>query len=228
MQIALAVFPGFTALDAIGPYQVLTHLPGAETLFVADQAGPVQDNGRLTVNAHAAFEDVPEPDVVVVAGGLAAIQLATSDSSIVQWLQAVHPGATWTTSVCTGALILGAAGLLSGRRATTHWHFTERLREHAAIPTSERVVVDGNIITAAGVSAGIDMALTLAAHLVDEQTAMTIQLDLEYAPQPPFDAGTPKTAPVSVVSHLRQMYDLAPRMSAECCCARHSGTGPGW
>ena len=209
MQIAVALFPGFTALDALGPYQVLAHLPGSEVVFVAERPGPVADNSRLTVTAHAGYDDVPDPDVVVVAGGLAALDHADPDGRLAGWVRQVHPRTRWTASVCTGALILGAAGLLRGRRATTHWHFLDRLRSYDAEPVGGRYVLDGRVATAAGVSAGIDLALALAGRLADETTAQLIQLDLEYAPEPPFTAGSPRTAPDDVVAHLASMYDAA-------------------
>lgn len=207
MQIALAVFDGFTALDALGPYQVLSQLPGAETLLVAEQAGPVTDSGRLTVTAHAAYHEVTQPDVVVVAGGLAAVELAEAGGPVVEWVRRVSLDTRWCASVCTGALILGAAGVLAGRRATTHWHFVDRLRQYGATPVRERFVVDDGIATAAGVSAGLDLSLALAAELSDDATAMAIQLDLEYAPAPPFAAGSPATAPPQVVARLEAAYD---------------------
>ncbi len=206
MQIAIAVYPEFTALDALGPYQVLAHLPGAEVVFVAEQAGPVVDDGRLTITAHAAFDEIDTPDVIVVPGGLIAIELARSETPVVQWIRRVAPTATWITSVCTGSLLLGAAGVLTGRQATSHWQFTDRLTQFGATVADQRVVIDGKVVTAAGVSAGIDMALQLTARLFDEQTAMTVQLGLEYAPEPPYAAGSPKTAPAGLVEHVRAMY----------------------
>ena len=207
MQIAIALYPEFTALDAFGPYQVLAHLPGAEVVFVAEQAGPVVDDARLTVTAHATFDEIDTPDVIVVPGGLIAIELARPDTPVVQWIRRVAPTATWVTSVCTGSLLLGAAGVLTGREATSHWRFTDRLAQFGATVADRRVVTDGNVVTAAGVSAGIDMALQLTALLFDERTAMTAQLGLEYAPEPPFAAGSPKTAPPELVEHVRAMYN---------------------
>jgi transcriptional regulator GlxA family with amidase domain len=207
MQIAVVVYPGFTALDAIGPYQVLAHTPGCDVRLVGERPGPVADNARLTVYATDGLDDVGEPDVVVVAGGMPAFERATPDDPFVRWLAAVGPGATWTTSVCTGSLLLGAAGLLRGRAATTHWYAMDRLASFGAVPTSRRVVEDGPVITAAGVSAGLDMGLLLAARLTDRHTAELLQLDLEYAPEPPFCAGTPEQAGESLTAELRALYD---------------------
>lgn len=206
MQVAIVVFPGYTALDALGPYQVLAHTPGVDPVFVAERPGSVTDNRVLTIEAQAGLDDVRTPDAVVVAGGIPAITMARTGHPIVDWLQEVHPVARWTTSVCTGALMLGAAGILQGRRATTHWYARDMLRDYGAVPVDERVVVDGDVVTAAGVSAGIDMALRLAALWSDESTAKMLQLDLEYAPQPPFDCGAPATADPHITDHLREMY----------------------
>lgn len=207
MQVALVVFPGYTALDALGPYQVLAHTPGIDPVFVAERPGPVRDNRVLTIEAQAGLGDVPAPDVVLVAGGIPAITMARTGHPIVDWLRDVRPTAQWVTSVCTGALMLGAAGILQGRRATTHWYAHDMLRDYGAVPVDERVVVDGDVVTAAGVSAGIDMGLRLAALWAGEPTAKMLQLDLEYAPRPPFDCGSPATADAEITDHLREMYD---------------------
>ncbi|GAA3287376.1 DJ-1/PfpI family protein [Dactylosporangium vinaceum] len=203
MQIAMVLYPHMTALDIVGPHEVLSRLPGATTTFVGAGAGRVPtDTGTLSLGDKADFSAVPAPDVVVVPGGRdVAAQLA--DAALRDWLRAVDAGATWMTSVCTGSLILGAAGLLEGRAATSHWIVRERLREFGAEPSPERVVVDGKYATAAGVSAGIDLALTLAARIAGPQVAQTIQLAIEYDPRPPFTAGSPTTAPAGIVGHLR-------------------------
>jgi len=186
MQIAFLLFDGITALDAIGPYEVLSRLPGVDVRFLATTPGPKRTgDGALALVAEHALADVPRPEIVVLPGGQGA-RVAMHEPSVLEWLRAAHEHSRWTTSVCTGALILGAAGLLDGLRATTHWRSLERLREFGAQPVAERVVRQGKIITAAGVSAGIDMALTLAALEADEATARQIQLDIEYDPQPPF------------------------------------------
>jgi transcriptional regulator GlxA family with amidase domain len=211
MEIAILVYDGFTALDAVGPYEVLSRLPGATTTFVATTPGPVTtDTGILTLMASRGIAEVPRPDIVVVPGGPGEVAVRAGSAAL-EWLRAVHPTTTWTTSVCTGSLILGAAGLLGGRRATTHWLAFDQLRELGAEPVHERVVVEEEhrIITAAGVSAGIDMGLSLAARLAGDQVAQAIQLGIEYDPQPPFDCGSPDRAPGRVVELLRAQSRFA-------------------
>jgi putative intracellular protease/amidase len=203
MQIAILIFDGLTALDAIGPYEVLSRLPGAELRFVAKQAGPKRtEPGALAVLADVAIADLPNPEVVLVPGGAGSRPLMR-DPEVLEWLRGVHDGSTWTTSVCTGALVLGAARILDGKRATTHWAFLDRLPEFGAEPVKERVVEDGKVITAAGVSAGIDMALTLAARIAGKEVAQAIQLGIEYDPAPPFDAGSPSKASPEVIEMVR-------------------------
>jgi transcriptional regulator GlxA family with amidase domain len=198
MQIALALYPRFTALDVIGPFQALADLPGAEASFVAAAPGPVIDHtGTCAIVATRAFADVPRADVVVVPGGQADRD-ADADDPVVRWLQQVHPTTTWTTSVCTGAIYLALAGLLDGAPATTHWAAYDRLAALGAHPTEQRVVEHGKVVTAAGVSAGIDMGLLLAARLAGEVVAKAIQLAIEYDPQPPFDCGAPSKAPAEL------------------------------
>jgi transcriptional regulator GlxA family with amidase domain len=192
MQIAIALYPHHTALDAIGPYQVFSYLPGAEVVVCAAAPGPLVDDRRgLTLEITHAFGDIEAPDVVIVPGGLIARALARRGDPIIDWIRDVHERTRFTTSVCTGALLLGAAGLLRGRRATTHWSSYDELRAYGAEPTAERVVDEGRILTAAGVSAGIDLALTLVGRLAGPEAAQAIQLGLEYDPQPPYDAGSP-------------------------------------
>jgi transcriptional regulator GlxA family with amidase domain len=203
MRIAILIFDGLTALDAIGPYEVLSRLPGAELRFVAKEPGQKRtDTGALGVQADLAITDLPGPDVVLVPGGEGNRPLMR-DSEVLDWLRVAHESSTWTTSVCTGALVLGAAGILDGKRATTHWAFLDRLSELGAEPVTERVVEDGKVITAAGVSAGIDMALTLAARIAGNEVAQAIQLGIEYDPQPPFDAGSPSKASPEVIELVR-------------------------
>ena len=203
MQIAILIFDGLTALDAIGPYEVLSRLPGAELRFVAKQPGPKRtDTGALGVQADLAIADLPGPDVVLVPGGQGNRPLMR-DSEVLDWLRVAHERSTWTTSVCTGALVLGAAGILDGKRATTHWAFLDRLSELGAEPVTERVVEDGKVVTAAGVSAGIDMALRLAARIAGDEVAQAIQLGIEYDPRPPFDAGSPSKASPEVIELVR-------------------------
>jgi putative intracellular protease/amidase len=196
MQIAIGLYPGFTSLDAIGPYQVFTSLPGAEVVLCAERKGRLDDdNGLLHLDIEHDFSDVPEPDVLLVPGGLITRKIARERGPIVDWIKSAHEHTTYTTSVCTGALLLGAAGLLDGLDATTHWCAYEALRGYGARPTEQRVVWHGKIVTGAGVSAGIDLALSVVAALQSPEVAQAIQLGIEYDPQPPFDAGAPSKAP---------------------------------
>ena len=201
MEIAVMLYPEFTALDCIGPYEVLQHLPGADLKFVAAETGVVRaDTGRLGIQVDHAIADVPAPDVVLVPGG-PGDEGAAADERVTSWLAKVHQTTKWTTSVCTGSIVLGAAGILDGLEATTHWARYDRLAEFGAKPTSTRVVRQGKVLTAAGVSAGIDMALTLASLEAGEDFAKGLQLAIEYDPQPPFDSGSPAKAP----EHVMQM-----------------------
>jgi transcriptional regulator GlxA family with amidase domain len=196
MQIALVLYPRFTALDIVGPFQALADVPGHEVEFVAGEAGPVVDHtGRCPLMATATFADVTAPHVVVVPGEL----FADWDDRVVQWLRQVHPSTTWTTSVCTGSLYLAAAGILDGLDATTHWARADQLERFGARYTAQRVVEQGKVITAAGVSSGIDMALTLLDRMYGPAIAQSVQLAIEYDPRPPFDAGSPSKAPADVV-----------------------------
>jgi transcriptional regulator GlxA family with amidase domain len=205
VRIAIVIFEKLTALDAVGPYEVLSRIPGAELTFVAKEAGPKRtDTDALALTADASLEQLPDPDVLLIPGGEGNRPML-SDPGLLEWVREADRGSTWTTSVCTGALVLGAAGLLEGRRATTHWAYLERLREYGAEPTSERVVVDEKLITAAGVSSGIDMALRLTAELVGEDVARAIQLGIEYDPAPPFDAGSPEKAGPELVELVRSI-----------------------
>ncbi|MFI7440322.1 DJ-1/PfpI family protein [Nonomuraea indica] len=186
MHVAIPLYPDFTALDAVGPYTVLAFAPGVTVTFVAGEAGPVTDDqGTLTLTATAGYADLPRPDVIVVPGGIGTFA-ALEDRALVDWIRTAHEHARWTTSVCSGALLLGAAGLLGGLKATTHWAILDHLSRYGAEPVGERVVTQGRIVTAAGVSAGIDMALTLLAAASDEETARAVQLAIEYDPRPPF------------------------------------------
>lgn len=202
LDIVIPIYDDFTALDAIGPYEVLSRV-GGQVRFVAPEAGPVRtDNGMLSVNAEASLRDVASADVLVVPGGVATRPLC-EDPVWLDWIRAIAATTTWTTSVCTGSLLLGAAGLLQGLRATSHWLELETLRQYGAEPTGDRVVEQGKVITAAGVSSGIDMALTLAAHLIGEDGAKAIQLGIEYDPQPPFDCGAVHKADPNLVEAIR-------------------------
>lgn len=190
-QVAIPIFPRFTALDAVGPYEVLQRIPSIEVVFVGHRRGEVRtENGMLGVTCDATFDEVSAPEVVVFPGGIGTRQLI-HDEAIRDWLRAVHPNTRFTTSVCTGALLLAAAGLLEGLTATTHWGAADLLNNLGARYVPERVVehLPQRIITAAGVSSGIDMALRLVELLVDRQAAQAAQLLIEYDPQPPFDSG---------------------------------------
>jgi putative intracellular protease/amidase len=198
MEIAIPIFDRLTALDAVGPYEVLSRLPDARVRFVAQEPGPKQtETGMLSLTAEAALEDVPSPDVLVVPGGFGTRPLM-EDEAMLDWIRGVHETSQWTTSVCTGSLLLAAAGLLDGLEATSHWGALDVLAQYGAKPTQRRVVEQGKIITAAGVSSGIDMALTLAAHIAGDEVAQAIQLGIEYDPQPPFDSGSLAKAPENV------------------------------
>ena len=200
MQIAIGLYPGFTALDAIGPYQVLSNLPGAEVIVCAESRGQLDDDkGLLHLTVDHSFDEVPSPDVLLVPGGLVSRRIARERGPIVDWIAAVHPHTTYTTSVCTGALLLGAAGILDGLDATTHWCAYDELSRYGARPTEQRVVFQGKVATAAGVSAGIDLALALVGELAGPEMAQAIQLGIEYDPQPPFDAGAPSKAPAPIL-----------------------------
>jgi transcriptional regulator GlxA family with amidase domain len=210
MQIAIGLFPGFTALDAVGPYQVFTNVPGVDVVVCAARPGAlVDDMGLLRLEIAHTFDEVVAPDVVVVPGGLVTRRLARDGDPIIDWIRAVHPHTTYTTSVCTGALLLGAAGLLDGRRATTHWVAYDALRSFGAEPTEARVVDEGRILTAAGVSAGIDLALALAGRIAGPEIAQAVQLGIEYDPQPPFDAGAPSKAPSEITALVRGLIGAA-------------------
>jgi putative intracellular protease/amidase len=203
MNIAIPIFDRLTALDAVGPYEVLSRLPGAEVRFLALEPGPKRTETRmLALVADGALSDLPDPDVVVVPGGYGTRELM-SDETMLDWLRNAHQTSQWTTSVCTGSLLLAAAGILDGLEATTHWLSLEVLARYGATPVERRVVEQGRVITAAGVSSGIDMALTLAANIAGPEIAQAIQLGIEYDPQPPFDCGSTSKAPAEIVELVR-------------------------
>ena len=209
MQIAVALYDRFTALDAVGPYEVLSRVPDSKLTFVGHEVGPVRtDNERLAMYVDAVFEDVPEPDVIVVPGGWGTRALL-DDERILSWIRHAHEHSQWTTSVCTGSLLLGAAGVLDGLEATSHWLEVDALTEYGATPTGRRVVEQGKVITAAGVSSGIDMGLMLVAKIAGDEFAKTIQLLIEYDPQPPFDTGSPAKAGPELVENLRRLAKAA-------------------
>lgn len=203
MDIAILIYDRLTALDAIGPYEVLSRLPGAKVTFLAEHAGAKRtDTGALGLIADATLAEHPAPDIVLVPGGPGQ-QALMDDGPVHEWLRAAHASTTWTTSVCTGSLVLAAAGLLDGKRATSNWQALEELRGLGVDAVAERVVFDGKLATAAGVTAGIDMALGLVARIAGEQVAQAIQLGIEYDPQPPFDCGSPEKAPPEIVAAVR-------------------------
>jgi transcriptional regulator GlxA family with amidase domain len=205
--VTIVLFDRFTALDAVGPYDVLSSLPGAEVVFAAHAPGPVvNEKGTLRLIADAALPDIQRPDVVVVPGGPGQ-NAHMADEALLEWLRAADEHSAWTTSVCSGSLLLASAGLLRERRATTHWLAMDKLAGLGAVPAAERVVTDGKYMTAAGVSAGLDMALELAGKLAGEAVAQMIQLALEYDPQPPYQAGSPDTAPEAIADALRARRD---------------------
>jgi transcriptional regulator GlxA family with amidase domain len=204
MQVAIVLYPGFTSLDVIGPYEVLGRLPDTEVVFVAEETGlVVNDLKSLSIDVVAALADVPAPDVVLIGGGAGQME-QMSNGVLHDWLRTADRTSTWTTAVCTGSFLLAAAGLLDGRRATTHWAGLDQLAEFGVTPSKERVVVDGHYATAAGVSAGIDMALTLAGLIAGDDVAQEVQLIIEYAPEPPYDAGSVDSAPAAVVESARK------------------------
>jgi putative intracellular protease/amidase len=203
MRIAIPLYDRFTALDAVGPYEVLSRLPGASVTWLAHEPGVVHtDNGMLGIEAQAAFEELPDPEIVLVPGGTGT-NAFLEDERLVGWIRKAHETSEWTTSVCTGSLLLGAAGVLEGLEATSHWLDMPDLERYGAEPTSRRVVEQGKVVTAAGVSSGIDMGLTLIARIAGDDFAQSVQLGIEYDPQPPFHAGSPATAPAHIVEALR-------------------------
>lgn len=204
-QIAIVLYHGLTALDALGPYEVLRFIPGAEVRFVSARPGPVGTDDTLVVGATHSFDDTPSPDVVLVPGSGANTAVAMADPELTGWLQRVHAGTQWTTSVCSGALILGAAGILDGHPATTHWLVQDVLPSFGATPRPhERIVRSGKIATAAGVSAGIDLGLWLIGQICGRQRAEVAQLMLEYDPRPPYDAGHPDKASDQIQALARE------------------------
>ncbi len=205
MKVAVALFEGVTALDAVGPYEVLQRLPEAEVVFVGHRVGEVRtDNGYLGLVVDQTFEDLRDPEILVVPGGIGTRALVR-DSAILDWIRTAHETSRFTTSVCTGSLLLAAAGLLNGRKATTHFAAHHLLAKYGVTPSDERVVMEGKIITAAGVSSGIDMALHLAARLADATTAKALQLMIEYDPQPPYDAGALPKVDAAVLARVEEL-----------------------
>jgi transcriptional regulator GlxA family with amidase domain len=206
MLIAIVVYPGMTALDAIGPYEIFNCIPDRELRFVYKEVGPVlTDSGVLALGATHTFEETPNPDVILVPGGSTGTSAVAADGEVLAWLQRAHQTSRWTTSVCSGSIVLGAAGLLEGRAATSHWLVTSLLSQFGAIPRhDERVVRSDKILTAAGVSAGIDLALTLVGEELGRERAEVTQLLVEYDPQPPYDAGSLAKASPDIKARARK------------------------
>jgi transcriptional regulator GlxA family with amidase domain len=209
VNIAIPIFDRLTALDAVGPYEVLSRIPGATVHFIAAEPGPKRTETRmLALVADESLDDLPEPEVIVFPGGYGTRELM-DDANIIAWLKHAHEHSEYTTSVCTGSLVLGAAGILDGLEATTHWMALDRLAELGAKPVSRRVVEQGKVITAAGVSSGIDMALTLVHRMHGPELAQAIQLGIEYDPEPPFDCGSTAKAPPEIIDMVRSVAGLS-------------------
>lgn len=202
MRIAFLFYEGMTALDAVGPHEILSRLPGAEVFRTAKIAGPIRTDSGLILIADHPLSTITQVDMLLIPGAGSATTLRTHPE-ILDWVRSIHKTTTWTTSVCTGSLILGAAGILKGLRATSHWAALDRLKLWGAKPIEARIVEDGKVMTAAGVSAGIDMALTLAAKIAGPQFAQSMQLGIEYDPQPPFDVGSPGKADPTLCNALK-------------------------
>jgi transcriptional regulator GlxA family with amidase domain len=210
LRVAIPLFPKFTALDAVGPYEVLQRIPTIDVTFIGHERGEIRtENGMLGLTADATFEELAEPDVILFPGGVGSRPLQ-GDARVLEWVRHAHETTIFTTSVCTGSLVLGAAGLLTGLSATTHWACYDELAVHGAEPTAQRVVehLDRRIITAAGVSSGIDMALRLVELLVDRTAAEAAQLMVEYDPQPPFDTGSVAKANDTIITRVVEYAQL--------------------
>lgn len=216
MQVAIPIYEGFTALDAVGPYEVLQSVPGNEVVFCAPEAGTYRtEQNQLGVSADRPFAEVTEPDIVVVPGGYGNRRWLDAPNEYTEWLNAVHETTLWTTSVCTGSLLLAAAGILAGLDATTHWAARDTLAELGANPVAERVVERGKIVTAGGVSSGIDMALMLVDRIHGPELAQAVQLGIEYDPDPPHDTGSAEKAPPQLVEVVRSVMDAQDATTAE-------------
>jgi transcriptional regulator GlxA family with amidase domain len=215
MQIAYLLYDRFTALDITGPHDVFNSVPGNESIFVAERTGPIRnESGTLAMVADATLDEVPSPDIVVIPGGFGNRMLLEHEP-LHAWIRGVHETSTWTTSVCTGSLLLAAAGLLDGVPATTHWLARDLLGELGAVPVAERVVEEGKIVTAAGVSSGIDMALRLVQRINGDEVAQAVQLGIEYDPEPPLDAGSPEKAPAPIVELVAAAFAAQEEMGSK-------------
>ncbi len=201
MDVAILIYPDMTALDALGPYEVLSRLPDARVRFVAREKGPITaDTGMLTIQAEAGISEIDRADVLLIGGGPASgVGAVMQDAPTLEWVAKMHEHSRYTVSVCTGSWILGAAGVLQGKRAGCHWLGLEALAQFGAEACSDRVVVDGKLWTAGGVTSGIDMALAFAAEVAGDDYAQMVQLALQYDPKPPFAGGTPETAPKHIL-----------------------------
>jgi transcriptional regulator GlxA family with amidase domain len=210
MDIAFLLYENMTSLDLIGPYQVFSMVPNARVHLVATEAGPLRTDSGIRICADRRLEEVPRADIIVVPGSSNPSK-TMGDERVLTWLRTLDKSSKWTTSVCTGSLILGAAGLLQGKRATTHWMMLEQLKSFGATPVAERVVFDGKLVAAAGVSAGIDMALALVAREFGDMLAQSIQLGIEYDPAPPFSTGSPRNAPPAVIAATHSLLEASLR-----------------
>jgi cyclohexyl-isocyanide hydratase len=223
LVIVFALFPGVTQLDFTGPHEVFSALPGASVILASTQGGTIEASGGMIFAGVRRLADIPACDVVCVPGGRGATDNAIKDEAFLRELRRLAASARYVTSVCTGSLVLGAAGLLRGKHAATHWAWRDLLAPFGAIPDSARVVRDGNVITGGGVTAGIDFALSVVAELAGPETAQAIQLQIEYAPAPPFDAGDPRTAPPAILARVTQRnasFAAARRGAVEAAAAR--------
>lgn len=225
-NIVFVLFPEVTQLDFTGPAQFLARLPGAQVFAAAANTGPISTDSGFSIVPNVSFGSCPQADVLCVPGGPGVVR-ALADATLVEFVRTQGARARWVTSVCTGAFILGVAGFLTGRRATTHWAYTQLLARVGAVHEEDRVVIDGNLITAGGVTSGIDFALTLIAEIAGAETAQQLQLALEYDPAPPFDCGRPESSPEALVSQLKARWygNAASRMAEALAAAR---TTPGW
>ena len=205
MQIVILLFDNITALDAVGPYEVLSRIPGTTVTWVASTPGLKKAKGGLSLMADHHLDEAAHPQIILVPGG-SGVDAVMKDPSVIQWIRTAHETSLFTTAVCTGTLILGAAGLLKGMRATTHWNYRDSLKEFGAECATERVVREGKIVTAAGVSAGIDMALRLVQWMAGDKAAQAVQLGIEYDPAPPFNSGSPEKAPPEILELVKRSY----------------------
>jgi transcriptional regulator GlxA family with amidase domain len=202
MKIVILLFDNYTALDVVGPYEVLSRLPSAKILFTGIEKKEYKDSLGLKILADYTLDEISEADILLIPGGF-GIDNLLNNKKIIDWIQRIDATTAWTVSVCSGSILLAAAGLLNGKNCTTHWRRKEQLKKYNVVIKDERYVHDGKIVTSAGVSAGIDMALYLISKIVNDKFAMAIQLAIEYDPAPPFDSGSPAKAPAEIVNKLK-------------------------